>query len=161
MITSRSFCNGIISSGISGIGLLPLLGMSVVVSEFLGVDSSIVGSVKKQQVETCEDVCSYLDPFQQFNEHNRRTYSTKSDTTYRKFPRTQEQVSITLEPTKQFANYYTPIPNNGSRPMPLIPDDIIPLQKERDVITTQKQSSERELTVIDTAWQLATSCTLL
>ena len=45
--------------------------------------------------------------------------------------------------------------------MPLIPDDIIPLQKERDVITTQKQSSERELTVIDTAWQLATSCTLL
>ena len=66
----------------------------------LGVDNltnvARCSNVKKQQVEACEDVCSYLDPIQQSNKYDRRTYPTKFDTTYRKSPRTQEQDPFSL-----------------------------------------------------------------
>ena len=107
-------------------------------------------NVKKKYIETREEVRNYYEPIPQLNEFDMRTYPTKSETTYRQSPRKQGQDPITLEPAKQFVNYYTPVSNNGNRPMPLMPDRSIPLREERYVITTQKLASKRELYLEET-----------
>ena len=101
-------------------------------------------NVWNKYVEACEDVCGYFESIQQFSEINMRTYRAKSEKTYKKFPREQEQ--DLLEQTKQFDNFNTQIPNNSNES---ILDETIPSGEECDVITTQ-ESSKEELIVEET-----------
>ena len=105
-------------------------------------------NVWNKYVEACEEVCGYFESIQQFNEFNMRTYHTKSEKTYRKYPREQEQDPITLEPTNQLDKLKIETPNDASES---ILDKIVPSGDEHDVITTQELiSSKEELAVEET-----------